>query len=161
MNSTKTYCELKDNIQHILVALDDTASSGRAVDYVSNFLAGNSQVNITLLHVSSPEEWQESPAVVADSQAQGEAILAMEQKLINYKKRMIAAGLAKDNINILMVEHEDGNITEGILAQQRALRACTIVVGHRHVSKKEEILFGSIANRLSHKAEHCAVWIIE
>ncbi len=60
MNSTKSYCEPYENIQHILVALDASESSHRVVQYVASFFSNNSEVSITLLHMSTPEEWLSS-----------------------------------------------------------------------------------------------------
>ena len=37
----------------------------------------------------------------------------------------------------------------------------TIVVGRKGVSRKEELLFGSVSNRIIHQAEDCTVWVVE
>jgi nucleotide-binding universal stress UspA family protein len=160
MNFTESYCELPENIQHILVALDASQSSRRAVRYVANFLRGNPKVFITLLHLSTPEEWQHREGNTGDT-AREKARFDMEKELTNDRQILLDAGLKKEQIKIRLMEKNDDSITEGILAQQRELKACTIVVGRKHISKREELLFGSIANRLSHKAEHCAIWIVE
>jgi nucleotide-binding universal stress UspA family protein len=159
MNSIETYCEQSENIQHVLVPLDASDSSHRVIQYLAKFLSNNSEVFITLLHMSTPEEWQnkETGEELVKEKVRSE----MELELIQDRKTLIDAGLKAEQVRTRLVERTDGSITDGILAQQRELKACTIVVGRNHRSKRAEMLFGSIANRLAHKAEHCAVWIVE
>jgi len=41
------------------------------------------------------------------------------------------------------------------------LKCCTVVIGRRGLSKKEEFIFGSTSNRILHEANNCAVMVIE
>jgi len=41
------------------------------------------------------------------------------------------------------------------------MKCCTIVIGRRGISKKEEFIFGSTSNKIIHEAKKCAVLVIE
>jgi nucleotide-binding universal stress UspA family protein len=53
------------------------------------------------------------------------------------------------------------SVADCIIDVQQRLRCCTIVMGRRGISKKEEFLFGSTSNKIMHSGKNCAVWVIE
>jgi hypothetical protein len=53
------------------------------------------------------------------------------------------------------------SIAECILQEAEATQSETILVGRKGVSRKEELLFGSVSNRIIHQAEDCTVWVVE
>jgi nucleotide-binding universal stress UspA family protein len=53
------------------------------------------------------------------------------------------------------------SLAECIFEEVERLGACTVVVGRRGISTKEEFLFGSTSHKLLRTAKNCAVWIVE
>jgi nucleotide-binding universal stress UspA family protein len=52
-------------------------------------------------------------------------------------------------------------MAECIIAEQEILEYGTIVVGRKGMSRKEEVLFGSVSSKLVKIARDCAIWVIE
>ena len=48
-----------------------------------------------------------------------------------------------------------------IIRELEELKCCTVVIGRRGISKKEEFIFGSTSSRILHDAKNCAVMVIE
>lgn len=157
MNGTAESSENK-----VLVAVDLSENSLKAVDYVGQMLRYHERVEITLLTVIKepsadivPDE-AERKRMVEDSRR--ETLALMEQA----GARLTARGIPEKHIRIkLQVCQKPMSISDLILNEQQEGGYGTLVVGRRGVSKKEEFLFGSVSSRVVRDAKHCAVWVIE
>lgn len=144
---------------HMLIAIDGSDASMKAVDYAAK-LAATNDATATMMHVvpsgSMPDglrQWAEAEHV-ADSpkwlyaQGVGEAVLnAAQVRWHNYCARS--------------PEHliEEGNVAGCILATARALPADTLVLGSRGFGGLEGLLLGSVTHKVLNHAP-CTVIVV-
>ncbi len=157
MNSSQP--TIKD--KHLLIAVDESDSSRRAVLYVADFLGGFPGFTITLLRViPAPEEdFFENEA--EQNKWTAERLEAANRLLAKYREILIQSGFPEDKVRYRSCVEESGSFSDAILETRCDLTCCTIVVGRHHKSKTEEFLFGSTSNKLIHEAKNCAVWVVE
>lgn len=147
--------------KHILIAVDESENAKRAVLYVADFLGGFPGFRVTLLHVipEPPEDYfdtEEERHQWIENQSS-----KMKRLLENYKNILIQSGFLEDKIKININIRPCTSIAECILDELSKIKACTVVVGRRGLSKKEELIFGSTSNKILHEAKNCSVWVIE
>jgi len=156
---TETAPEIKN--KHLLIAVDQSESSKRAVLYVADFLGGFPGFRVTLLSIiPEPEEdffEKEEERTAWVKKKEGE----IGQMLENYRRILIQSGFAEDKVVAIAHVGEGKSMAEAILETRCGLTCCTIVVGRHHHSKTEEFLFGSTSTRLIHEARNCAIWVVE
>jgi len=150
-----------DKDRHVLIAADKTESSKRAVLYVADFLGGVPGISLTLLYIipEPPEDYFASEAERREWVEKDEE--EARRMLENYAAILVQAGFPEEKVKTLVGPCDLPSIAECILKSQEELDCCTIVVGRRGISKKEEFLFSSTSSRLLHAAKNCAVWVIE
>lgn len=147
--------------KHLLIAVDDSDSSRRAVLYVADFLGGFPGFTVTILQIiPEPEE------DFYDSEAEMNAWLkekrqAANKMLENYRQILFQSGFPEEKVRIRSCVGEAKSLAEAILDTRCDLTCCTVVVGRHHKSKSEEFLFGSTSSKLIHEARNCAVWVVE
>jgi len=145
----------------ILIAVDESDHSFRAVEYVGNLLGQHGSVGITLLSILAvpPEDLFESQGAVQDWMSDHRA--RAEKHLDRCETRLRESGFAGDQVHRKLVTRPCPSIADCILEEQKALGCDTVVITRRGISKKEEFMFGSTSNRILHRATSCAVWVIE
>ena len=150
---------LKD--KHLLVAIDQSDSSRRAVLYVADFLGGFPGFQVTLLSIIPEPE--EDFFNSEDERASWirERTRESERMLENYREILIQAGFPSEKVGIRSCVGNVKSLSEAILDMRCDLTCCTVVVGRHHKSKTEEFLFGSTSSKLIHEAKNCAVWVVE
>ena len=147
--------------KHLLVAIDESDSSRRAVLYVADFLGGYSGFRVTLLSIiPEPEEDffdtdEEKTAWVREKRE------AANNMLENYRQILVQSGFEADKVRVRSCVGDVKSLSEAILDTRCDLTCCTVVVGRHHKTKAEEFLFGSTSNKLIHEAKNCAVWVVE
>jgi len=147
--------------KHLLIAIDDTQDSKRAILYVGEFLGGFPGFKITLLSiVQEPEEdffrnEQERVAWIKNKKEE------MDGLLDKYRQVLVQSGFQEDKVDIKLCIGDAKSLSDMILSFQCDMGCCTVVVGRHHKSKTEEFLFGSISSQLIHEAKNCAVWVVE
>jgi nucleotide-binding universal stress UspA family protein len=147
--------------RHILLALDETKNSMRALLYVADFLGGQSGIRVTLLRIipDPSEDYFENDYERAEwLENQCREIDEMMRK---YREILVQAGFRKKSIGIRVIINYCTSIAECILEEQKNLDCCTVVVGRRVLSRKEEFLFGSTSCNILHAPKKCAIWVIE
>jgi len=156
---TETAPEIKN--KHLLIAVDQSESSKRAVLYVADFLGGFPGFRVTLLSIiPEPEEdffEKEEERTAWVKKKEGE----IGQMLENYRRILIQSGFAEDKVVAIAHVGEGKSMAEAILETRCGLTCCTIVVGRHHHSKTEEFLFGSTSSKLVREARNCAIWVVE
>lgn len=147
--------------RHILIAVDESQSSQRAVLYVADFLGETPGFRATIFNLipipdadyfqsdREREEW-------INQQRQ-----KMEQLLETYRQILIQSGFPEKKVETKVVAKECLSIAEEIIDQQRKLGSCTVVVARHKISRQEEFLMGSTTNKLLHAPKNCSLWIIE
>jgi nucleotide-binding universal stress UspA family protein len=147
--------------KHLLVAVDESESSRRAVLYVADILGGFPGFTVTLLRIiPEPEE----DFFDSEEELNGwvkEEIQTANKMLGNYRQILIQSGFPEDKVRIRSCLGEAKSLAEAILETRCDLTCCTVVVGRHHKSKTEEFLFGSTSSKLIHEAKNCAIWVVE
>ncbi len=147
--------------KHLLIAVDDSDSSRRAVLYVADFLGGFPGFTVTILKVV-PEPEQDFFDTDEELNTWTRQQLDASNKMLeNYRQVLIQSGFPEDKVRYRACVGETKSFAEAILDIRCDLTCCTIVVGRHHHSKAEEFLFGSTSSKLVHEAKNCAVWVVE
>ena len=147
--------------KHLLIAVDESDSSRRAVLYVADILGGFPGFTVTLLRViPEPEEdfFNTEEEMTAWTR---EKIDGANKMLENYRQILIQSGFPEGKVRYRACVGEAKSFSEAILETRCDLTCCTVVVGRHHKSKTEEFLFGSTSSKLIHEAKNCAVWVVE
>ncbi len=145
----------------IVIAVDGSENSRRAVAYVGEMVDGLSGFRVTLLHViHAPEEDffsspQERERWVRSGRKKVETWLA------DYQEMLLANGLDAGDVSLCTVERDGPSLARLILAEVTSLKAGTIVVGRQGLSRKEEFLFGSVSKQIVSHARNCTVWVVQ
>lgn len=161
--SEQTFGDLarRDTERHLLVAVDESENSRRAVMYLADFFGGLAGVFITLLSII-PEPSEDYFATEAERLAWlGEKQQTMEKILQGYKDILLGAGFEPRQIETRLSVRRCASIGDAILEEQEKLRCCIVVVGRRGITHSEEFIFGSTSNRILHHARNCAVMVVE
>lgn len=151
----------KDIVRNLLVAVDGSENSRRAVVYLADFFTGNRDVYIIMLSIiSEPSEDYfstnaERSKWVADKQSE------MEKTLVEYKEILLSAGFQPEQLGTRLVTRQCDSIGDAILEERERLHCCLVVVGRRGLTHNQEFIFGSTSNRILHRAKNCAVMVVE
>lgn len=158
----------------ILIAVDSSENSKRAVSYVGDLLKDTPDTLMTLLYIERPPDRD----MYADEGGWKEAALGKEKKIRAFldEARGILEhmGIARERIAEKYVVscksgvHESADscsvgtsIAGEILRVQEEGGFGTVVIGRRGVSRTEEFLFGSVSTSVMHKAGKGTIWIVE
>ena len=147
--------------RNILIAVDASENSRRAVQYVGDMLGGIKGFNATLLHVIREPEEDEFPEQGEKEKWYQEHLRHVDRMLEEYRRMLIAAGFADGDVSIRSSLRYCPSMAECILAERDSQEYATLVVGRRALSLKEEFLFGSISGKIVRIARNCAVWVVE
>jgi nucleotide-binding universal stress UspA family protein len=153
----------KGSGKDILLAVDGSESSYRAVDHLAFIMGGNTDVKIVFFHVTPrlkdfcPVDFEE------DTTAELENIIRQGDKdcidhfLSHAKKRLDEAGIRENQISFKV---RDGimRVGKAVLDEYRAGDFGTLVVGRRGVNKK--FFTGSVSRYLVNKFADGALWIV-
>ncbi|UCH79694.1 MAG: universal stress protein [Nitrospiraceae bacterium] len=147
--------------RHVLVALDESENAKRALLYAADFLGGSPGFRVTLLSIiADPSEDYFTSSSERDAWIK-DKISRSKELLHGYREILVQSGFRVDKVDVKVEVKNCPSIADCILEIQRELGCCTIVVGRRGISKKEEFIFGSTSNKLLHSGKNCAVWVIE
>lgn len=144
----------------VLVAVDASENSERAVVYVGEMLSGAKGFRVELLCVDRPplkdlfpneETWRTA--------CQAQAMLLAEF-LDKARGILLAKGFDPASVGGRCVSADGPSLATAILEVQQKGGFGTVVVGRRGVSKAEEFLFGSVSSRVVHHAKGCTVWVV-
>ena len=157
--SGKEACQVED--RHVLVAVDTSENAKRAVLYVADFLGGVPGFRVTLLSIvpEPSEDYFETDEERKDWIEEHSS--RAEKMLRNYREVLIQSGFSEDKVVVRLEVRNCPSIADCILDDQKKLGCCTIVMGRRGISKKEEFLYGSTSNKILHSVNNCAVWVVE
>ncbi len=156
---TQPESPIKD--KHLLIAVDESDSSRRAVLYVADFLGGFPGFRVSLISII-PEPEQDFYETEAELKAWVVEKTSKANKLLeHYKTILIQSGFPEDKVRFQACVGDAKSLSDSILDIRSDLTTCTVVVGRHHKTKTEEFLFGSTSNRLVHEAKNCAIWVVE
>ena len=157
-----TKCDITGMVErHILIAVDSSDNARRAVLFVGDFFGCYEGFQVTLLHIIlEPEATffrnnEERKKWLAGQRQEAQKVMKV------YKNILTDAGFPEDKINVRIDSMRASSVADCIIKEQEEMKCCTIVIGRRGISKKEEFIFGSTSNKIIHEARKCAVLIIE
>lgn len=145
---------------NVLVAVDDSENSRRAVEYVGFLLGRLKEVHVTLLHVVPDPEEDFFPEEEQKQQWLANYRQRMDAILNEYRQMLIVEGFPEDFVDIRSPLRYCPSMAECILSERDRRQYGTIVVGRQGLSRKEEFLFGSISSKIVNHARQCAVWVV-
>ena len=157
----KTYF-LKGNslIKNILVAVDGSENSDRALDFALD-LAEKYSAAVTVLNVS------ESPAMgavpIEPTTVSGESMVVFSKDLRRLHEEILSKATArarevKPDVSV-SPKLREGDPALEIVAEAKEAVADVVVVGHGGSGRVREIFLGSISEKVAHLA-HCSVVIV-
>ena len=147
--------------KNILLAVDTSENSRRAVSYVSQMIVGIEGFKVVFLHVINPPEADYFPSPSDYEKWLQQYRHKIESLLEKYRQILIQDGFNPEALTLRIVLRYRPSIAECILEEQDRLGCSTIVVGRQGLSRSEEILFGSVSSKLVSHAKSCTVWIVE
>ena len=145
----------------ILLAVDASENSRRAVAYVAQMLGACKGFSIILLHVISPPEEDDFATRSEQAQWLAQYRLKIENMLEQYRQILVQEGFDPQAFDLIATLRYYPSIAECILAEQDRRSCSTIVVGRQGLSPSEEFLFGSVSSKLVGRAKNCTVWVVE
>jgi nucleotide-binding universal stress UspA family protein len=158
----------------ILIAVDASENSARAVNYVADLLGGSSGFMITVLYIERPPNRDLFPDEASWVEAGQTQELRIRTFLKQARTTLTAGGLAPEAVTIDYVPHCQSPVNQGaaecsigtsiardILQYQQRGDFGTLVIGRRGVSRAEEFLFGSVTTKVTHLAKDCTVWVVQ
>lgn len=147
--------------RNILIAVDESENSKRALLYVADFLGGFPGFKAIILSVIPvPDEGFFESAETRHGWVESEKE-KISDVLEKYRQILVQSGFPEEKVKTELVVDEKTSVASAILEKQKELDSCTVVVGRRGISKSEEFLFGSVSNRIVHMADKCSVWVVE
>ena len=159
----------------ILLAVDESVNSRRAVKYVGSLLRRTPDVAVTLFHVLKPMPREllehggsENPAIEAQLDQQlhneQEAWIRKEgesesQVLNKACETLTQSGFDRSQVAFKIGHEED--IARNILEEARDGKHETIVVGRHGTSRIKRLFGGGVTDQLLRDAKGFAIWVVE
>jgi nucleotide-binding universal stress UspA family protein len=147
--------------KRLLIAIDESENSKMALLYVADFLGGLDGFQVKMLSVLSVPDagfYDSDDARQKWIEARKDDLSDMLER---YRQILIQSGFPDQKVGTEVSVTFDEPVSSVIIRKQEEYHACTLIVGRRGISKQEEFLFGSVSNKIIHKANKCAVWIVE
>ena len=161
--SKQTFGDLarRDTERHLLVAVDESDNSKRAVMYLADFFCDYKNVFVTLLSIIQDPSEDYFPSDAEREKWLNDKQQAMNLILTSYKEMLIEAGFKEAQVETQLSVRACASVGDAILKEQEKLRCCIVVVGRRGITHNEEFVFGSTSNKILHNAKNCAVMVVE
>ncbi|GAB6177042.1 hypothetical protein JCM16814_19330 [Desulfobaculum senezii] len=146
--------------RRILLAVDTSENSLRAIEYVAQMLGGGCGGEVELLHIVRLPERDMYP----DEEAFDAKLCEQEEEshafLDTARGILLDGGFTDEAVTERQLCITAPSIAQHILRIQKEGGFGTVVVGRRGVSKAEEFLFGSVSSKVVHYAKNCSVWVV-
>ena len=139
--------------KNILIAVDGSENSRRAVAYVGWLLGSLSGFHITLLHViPDPEEDFFSSEAEKNNWLEGYCINEAKQHLsrIGFDLKLFRTAILK----------EKTSRADGLLAEAQAMGAGTIIIARRGATTIEAFAMGRVTRKILYMAFNNTIWIV-
>jgi nucleotide-binding universal stress UspA family protein len=163
--------------RNILVAVDDSEASDRAVTYVADIVHGRKEFKVVLFHVpaSMPprllefggaehpadEEKAEATLSAARSTWVEEAERAAEPIFARAVRRLSEAHMTEEALTTqVFMPPGEQSLDTTILEAARAHECRTVVVGREAFSWVRELFQAHVANKLMAQADDLTLWIV-
>ncbi len=159
-------------MRSMLVAIDDSEGSWKAVDYVGRQFAGVNDVKITLFHVLlglPPQFWDDGHFLTEEEKAARKVVV--EKWLSNQKyvleplfnraiEKLTAFGIRRNQIETKSISESIDVVAQCILAEAKAGGYQTLVIGRCGRSVRH-LLLGSTASTIINAGAGMAICVVE
>jgi len=144
----------------ILIPVDGSEPSKRAIEYAGLMLAGISDVSINLLHVLTEKyvDYEEAFGMEYWSRWKSERKKLIGSFLDKAKEILVSSGIPETSITVTI--KEGGDTAKEILKEQKEGNYGTIILGKRGLSGIKEFI-GSVSKKIITYASNCAVCIVK
>ncbi|MBW2645584.1 MAG: universal stress protein [Deltaproteobacteria bacterium] len=138
--------EVQNPRNKVLVAMDESENATMAAAYAGNMLENRKDITVTLFHIQTVESTKNENSIreVMDIARSILVKAGIPEEAITVEIRKKRAGIGNDILN---------EITEGGYG--------TVVMGRRGISRAQQIIFGSVSNKVVQNTKDCTVWIVE
>jgi nucleotide-binding universal stress UspA family protein len=151
------------NIQNIMIAMDGSESSMRAVDYLCASLNGIKR-KIILFHAMRRIGYPESSTDKANPFKEiEEAVWEDTRKLIEPLMEKAQARLADAGLNddiILRIVTGVPSRAKALIEEAKNANCGSIIVGRTGISRVEDFNIGRVCQKVLHRAKDIAVWVV-
>jgi nucleotide-binding universal stress UspA family protein len=163
--------------KRLLVAVDDSKSSERALTYVAELFEGHKAVHIILLHVPEPmpprflefggaedpvqERRGEAQLKAARDRWLGEVQRAVQPVFSKAQAMLQAAQIPEGAVEThLAMRVNDESVETSIVEEAHAHRCGTVVVGREAFSAVQELVREHVAEKLVQRAHDLTLWVV-
>ena len=144
----------------ILIAIDQSENSRRAVAHLAAMVCGLPEFRVTLLHVYPDPEEDYFPTEAERVEGMRAERAEIDEMLRQAKDFLVRQGFSAEHIETVVETGRIPSVSEAILRVRERGGHSTIVLGRQGLGAKEEFLLGSVSKRVLSHANHCAVWIM-
>lgn len=159
-------------MKKVLIAIDDSEGSLKAVEYVGGQFVGLSDLQITLFHVllGEPPQFWDDGHLLTDEEREARKVV-IEKWVTNQKTRLESifekaiekltrGGIPRNKISTKFTSESLDVIAQCILAEAKAGGYQTLLIGRCGRSRTMHFLLGSIATQVVHAGEGLAVCVV-
>jgi len=150
----------KPSAKKILVAVDNSWGSKRAVSFAGKMLTGSAP-SVEMVHVvrvpHAEGEQGNNEGLIKELQAEAESV--MKPVFDKAAKTLIDCGVDASKIKTKVISGV-GSRAAAIFEEAKSGRIGTVVVGRRGVSEVEEFNMGRVATKLTQLGKNVALWIV-
>lgn len=159
-------------MKKLLIAVDGSESSLRAVDYVGRQFAGIEDFRVTLFHVLPyvpTSFWDDGHVLTAgERQARQEVVdkwkrnqqLKLDPIFRSAKEVLIKKGIREAQIDTKSVS-DSADVAETILEEVSDGGYQTLVIGRRGLSPAKRLLMGSVTSEIINRGAGTAICVVE
>jgi nucleotide-binding universal stress UspA family protein len=146
----------------MMMAVDASEASLRAVDHLSFMLGGNDEITVTLFHVTPmlknycPIDFNEKECDAGKIVARG-ASRCLDHFFARARKKFTEAGIRDDQVELRVVKRAM-DIGKAIVCQIREEDYGTVIIGRRGAD--EAFFMGSVSRYVLDKTHGRALWVV-
>lgn len=143
---------------NILIAVNDSATTREALNFLDNMAFCRENIHLTLLHVFRKPN--------ASEELMGENFMREQparfmRVLENAKNQLTENGFHPDNIEINLATEPYPTISDGIIDQFGRGAYDMVLLGRRRMSKSEEFVMGDPSIKMLRALEGTAVLVVK
>jgi len=156
----------------VLIAIDDSPSAMKAVEYVAQQFAGTKVLQIGLVHVlpNLPAIfWDEGHILSGEEKKERQNVVdkwltgrkaRMEPLFLKAVEMLTAKGMSVGQIQTKSIS-DSTDVAESILEEAKDFGYQTIVLGRHNSSQGKRLFMGSITNKVITQGSGMAITIVE
>jgi nucleotide-binding universal stress UspA family protein len=142
----------------ILVALNDSVSSRKALEFMLQFSILPKDADLTLLHVfRKPSAGEE----LMGEKFMNQQPAKFQKYLEDIRDKLVRNGFDPVRVEIKLTTETYPTITEGIIDQFNKGKYNMVVLGRKRMSKAEEFVLGDVGVKLVRALEGVAILVIK